>query len=224
MFCTNCGAQTEGATRFCTQCGKATVTASPPQKIPLTKLLSGSGAGTALLCFFLPWITVSCQGMPLSFSFSGWALAVGTTIEKQRIPGEPILFLVLLGAIALIPLSLLGSGRGRDEVRNLAIARAVASAAPTVLLLYKSAQWNNEVQRQAGGLLRLDFQPWFFLTILAFIVAGVGGFLELRERRGRIILHPMGQTHEPARVCSRCGSANAGNHGFCIECGERIAA
>ena len=121
MFCTRCGGRIEGAARFCVPCGQAlTAPSKPLQRTPLLKFLSGGGGGVAVLCFFLPWITVSCQGMPLSFSFSGWTLAVGTTIENQRIPGEPILFLVVLAAIALIPLSLLGSGRGREVVRKLA--------------------------------------------------------------------------------------------------------
>lgn len=225
MFCTACGVRIEGVSRFCVQCGQALTAAPKPlQRTSLPKFLSGGGAGVALLCFFLPWITVSCQGMPLSFSFSGWTLAVGTTIENQRVPGEPILFVVLLAAILLIPLSLVARGKTRNEVRNSLVLRGLTSAVPVVLLLYKAGQWNNQVQRQAGGLVRLDYQPWFFLTILAFIAAGIGGFLELRE--GRKI--PSGTTVAEAskvlRTCVRCGGGNPRSDMFCVECGERLTA
>lgn len=63
----------------------------------------GTGASVAVICFFLPWVLVSCGGQPVA-SISGWQLAAGGSIStgwgSQPIPSSPMLFLVLLAALA----------------------------------------------------------------------------------------------------------------------------
>lgn len=44
--------------------------------------------GLALICFFLPFVTVSCQGQKL-MTFSGIQLVTGTTIQEPQMFGPP---------------------------------------------------------------------------------------------------------------------------------------
>lgn len=51
-----------------------------------TKKISPVILGIALICFFLPWINVSCQGEKVG-TFTGIKLVTGTTIEQRGMFG-----------------------------------------------------------------------------------------------------------------------------------------
>jgi hypothetical protein len=78
--------------------------------------VSSSSAALAIVCFFLPWVMVSCSGQPL-LSLSGWDLAAGKTLEtgfgSEKMPGEPLMFLALLPGLAVFGLAYLTSVRGK---------------------------------------------------------------------------------------------------------------
>ena len=78
--------------------------------------ISASFAGLAILLFFLPWILVSCNGEEIAKP-SGWQLAAGYTIDmgfsSEKIDGEPILFLVIISALAVLGLAYLAFKRGK---------------------------------------------------------------------------------------------------------------
>ena len=65
------------------------------------KVISGPAAILILFLFFLPWVAVSCEGMPQS-ELSGLQLATDSSAG-----GDPIFFMVPLAA--LVSLLLLAS-------------------------------------------------------------------------------------------------------------------
>jgi hypothetical protein len=49
----------------------------------MKNFLSPAIYGVIILCFFLPWVSVSCQGQPI-VTFSGFQLAKGTTFDQPK--------------------------------------------------------------------------------------------------------------------------------------------
>jgi hypothetical protein len=67
------------------------------------KILSTSAALIVLICFFLPWVTVSCSEQEVA-TLSGYDLSVGTDIDlgvgTEEVDPDPIIFVVPLAAVA----------------------------------------------------------------------------------------------------------------------------
>jgi hypothetical protein len=127
----------------------------------------------SLLCFFLPFATVSCGDVKV-ISLTGQQMATGTTIETPQAfgPGEkkktdpnPFAAIALLCAATGVGLSLLG--------RKLAIAPALAGGAGAVSLFMVKATMDSELQRQGmgagAGMIQIAFENgyWFALALLA---------------------------------------------------------
>ncbi len=81
------------------------------------------------LCFFLPFVTVSCGGVK-AFTLTGQQLATGTTLtqpqpfgppQTQKLNGDPFAALAWAGALAGVALSLVG--------RKMAAATAITGGA-----------------------------------------------------------------------------------------------
>lgn len=108
--CPSCGTSSPVGHRFCMSCGSdltgqapdrpLSVAAAPPQH---TSVLSGAGLtplvkaqrfspamfGAILLCFLLPFITVSCRNFPSEVTFSGVDLIVGKVVDGQPFDALP---------------------------------------------------------------------------------------------------------------------------------------
>jgi hypothetical protein len=87
-------------------------------------------AGT-LLCFFLPFVTVSCQGMKI-YSFTGQQLATGTTMSQPQPFGPPKMQKVEPNAFAAVAFLCSAAGvvlclAGRKMLRGVAAAACVGS-------------------------------------------------------------------------------------------------
>ena len=74
--------------------------------------LSSSGAALAVLFFFLPWVSLSCNGQQIA-SFTGWQLANGASLgrDMQTLVGDRWLFLVLFAGIGVLVLAYLAYKR-----------------------------------------------------------------------------------------------------------------
>jgi len=145
MYCTYCGHQNVEGNKFCEACGKplaVTPVAPPsqPQVTPVTPVLPepakpgrpswlrrlpSIGGAIVVVCFFLPWMLVSCSvtmGGSLSGSaITGYEIATGNYSALQSLRGlgplfggrgtpqaeaNPLLFLIpMLGFIGLVSLN-----------------------------------------------------------------------------------------------------------------------
>ena len=127
-------------------------------------------AGSAL-CFFFPFVAVSCGGVQV-FSLTGQQLATGTTFlqpqpfgppQKQHINADPFAAVAGICAIAGVALSL----AGQKMVNGRAAAAAVGSAS----LLVMKSHLNSELQNQAGGMVQANYQTGYTLA-LVLLAAG----------------------------------------------------
>lgn len=194
------------------------------------------------LCFFLPFVTVSCGGMK-AFTLNGQQLATGTTLthpqpfgppQEQKIDADPFAAVAWLCAIAGIALSLAG--------RKLAAATAVSGGVGAVSLFIMRTRLDEQLQKQGQGMATASYESGFILAILLLLAGAAWNiylFLENKQIRERapaasgassnpITAHGLAggasrvtSGHSSStRVCSGCGQAMQADVRFCESCGK----
>ena len=137
--------------------------------------VGSSGAALAILCFFMPWILVSCGGQ--TTKVNGWDLASGTVIgsgfSAQQIEGKPILFLVLLAALAYFAFK---RGSLTPVMDGYGL---IALGAVPLLILFISFSGAKDQAAQQG--VYLEYQIGLWGVVIGYIAAIAGGVLNLRE-------------------------------------------
>jgi hypothetical protein len=122
----------------------------------------------SLLCFFLPFVTVSCGGQKI-FTLSGQQMATGTEItelgqhKSQRIDPHPFASVAALCALAGVALSLAGT--------RLAAVTAASGAAGAVSLGVMASRMETEIQRATQGMGQVNVEAGFILTLSLLIAA-----------------------------------------------------
>jgi hypothetical protein len=144
-------------------------------------------AGT-LLCFFLPFVTISCNGMKI-YSFTGQQLATGTTMSQPQMFGPPKTQKVEPNAFAAVAFLCSCAGVvlcivGRKMLRSIAVSASVGSAS----LLIMKVQLDHEIQKQGMGVAETNYQFGFFVALLLMVVsAGWCLYQVAREKRNEAL-------------------------------------
>jgi hypothetical protein len=134
-----------------------------------------------VLCFFLPFVTVSCQGMRV-FTLTGQQLATGTTIvqpsafgtpTKQRVSPDPFAAIAALSAVSGLMLSLVG----RRMLKSVATSGAVGTAGLAAMKVHLDYQ----IQKQSMGMGQNSYQAGYFIALLLMVVGAVWSFYRLRQ-------------------------------------------
>jgi hypothetical protein len=151
----------------------------------------GGAAAVALICFFMPWVTVSCNKQPIA-TLTGWQIAVGWTpavaagqsARPQAQGGDTVLLLVLFAAIACLVVAGLCFARIIAPRMGGIIAAAVAVLA--LILIMNKSMGNQASQTQQGISMAIEWQWGYFLTVLAYLGVLAGGVLNviLPDRAG----------------------------------------
>lgn len=131
--------------------------------------------GTSL-CFFLPFVTVSCGGIT-AFTLSGQQMVTGTTLtqpqpfgppQKQKLDGDPFAAIAALCAIAGIALSLIG--------KRMAVATASSGSIGALSLVIMRSRLEGQIQHQSQGLATVTYEAGFTLVTLLLIVSAIWNF------------------------------------------------
>lgn len=124
-----------------------------------------SAALIVLVCFFLPWVQVSCGGA--HDALSGFNLARD---------GSALLWLVPLLTLAVIAFSLLRAWNEQPKVAGL--LSAVSGAVIAFLM-------NRERLRahDSAGLISAQLTGWFWLSLIASLAIAATGIAALVRRR-----------------------------------------
>ena len=129
--------------------------------------------GLALLCFLLPFVTVSCSGQEV-VSFTGVQLVFGTTVpqaqmigppQMQSVDPEPLAVVSFLCCLAAFGLSFIKSRKGE-------IGTAALAGASFVALMMLKSTLEDEVAGKAMGALRVEYETGFWLVTLLVLGAG----------------------------------------------------
>ncbi len=149
------------------------------------KVISGPAAVLIIVLFFLPWVTVSCDGIPMG-EFSGYHLATGTAPEGSedvftggQIDGDPILFAIPL--IGLVTLVLLGITIWKSSFEtNAGWGQIIASFLGLLIL---GLEWM-QLRSQGNGVFDIVIQPALWGTVATLVAIGGGAVFDL-VRAGR---------------------------------------
>lgn len=135
------------------------------------------------LCFFLPFVTVSCGGVK-AFTLTGQQLATGTTLtqpqpfgppQTQKVDPDPFAAAAALCALTGIVLSLIG--------RRIASATAISGGVGTVSLLIMRSRLDGQLQTQGEGMAKAAYKTGFtFATLLLVAGAAWNIYLFLTRR------------------------------------------
>jgi hypothetical protein len=152
------------------------------------KGITRSGFGVIILCFFFPFVTLSCQNQDLA-ALSGLQLSIGTTINPpymyssygmaaRHIPGEPLAFLSLTAAIAGLMISFL-----LKKYRKELIATTAAGALGALFLLLLKSKIDGDILQQGQGI-QARYSGWFWLAFLLFAAtSGLNAWHLNKEKR-----------------------------------------
>lgn len=156
--------------------------------------IPGPGALLVLLAFFLPWVSVGCEGL-LTVEGSGYNLASGNMFTEldsllggSNVPIDPGMFTILwaIPVVAVVALALvLWTMRQPDKERTTAIGHIVAGALGVAALAYiwlqSSSGSESELSALAGELVQFKYGLW--LTVAGLLIIVIGGILSFLAAR-----------------------------------------
>jgi hypothetical protein len=152
-------------------------------KLTKSHRIIGPSAGASLLCFFLPWVLVSCEGQPVA-SFSGFQLAFGGQINSPAgvIPlnASPDLLLVLLGIVAILGMIVLVYQGRMIAARTTRFITGIVGL-NLVILLWRMLTAGSSASSQGGPTVEVSLQLGYWITLLAH---GAMGYALWQEWRG----------------------------------------
>jgi hypothetical protein len=166
----------------------------------------------ALICFFLPFATVSCTAQNADIAtLSGIQLVTGTEInadssssrgvgggQAQRVDREPLAVLALLAVVV-------GLGLALWHTRVGAVAAGVAGIAAIAVLLALKSKIDHDVATSGQGLFTVRYQIGFYAVLLLCAGAAVFNLLLLRN------VAPTGQMTEPVSTDSPLPTESSGH-------------
>lgn len=196
MFCHKCGTQNLDTAKYCIQCGtellrvpEAASSAGPAVSLGGWVArqrargwpISGACAVLVLICFFLPWISVSC-GSEQILEVSGQELAAGFTFFGEKAPGQPVLWLTLLAALICLIIAGAAYSKGRMS-RGGAVGQILLTAVGLIamLVVYLNLRPQpSESDEWLEGLVTLSTEIGLWGTFLGYLGIVAGAILDLR--------------------------------------------
>jgi hypothetical protein len=123
--------------------------------------------GFSLLCFTLPFVSVSCNNQKISIT--GLEMVTGTTIQRQRLDPQPFAVLAVLATAVALALTF-ADQYGKPKVIGILAALAA------VFLLVTKSQLDSQLARN-GGFVQANWEIGFWLAVISDAVAVAIQFL-----------------------------------------------
>jgi hypothetical protein len=156
---------------------------SAGQKVSLSAALFGT------LCFFLPWVEVSCMGMRKTAS--GPQLA-----SDANLPEVWLVLLAMLSAAGIVALQIMGRKARTPLDKLLSLLTVGAGILPLVICLVEGIRFSNEISKMKNGDSygfgrvigsaienSVSYEFGGILTIVCALCLIIGGFLHLADAR-----------------------------------------
>lgn len=180
------------------------------------------------ILFVMPWVKVSCAGVPVA-ELSGVDLAAGTEVgdpisgqQRRAVPAD-----WRAGAAALVVLAALPAALLPTRPRNALLALLGVAGAALLLLLLVAVK--AEARRAAAGPLSVDMQWPFWVSLVALLGAALlCGSQPLSGPKAPVRRLPRAAPPRApapeggAAFCGQCGAPRAPGAAFCGGCGRRL--
>jgi len=171
----------------------------------LIKKNSPAFYGIILICFFLPFVNLSCSGQTI-MSLSGFQLITGTEVKQpnmfgqdmleqdnmadkksEEIEAQPMALFAFLAALVALLVSLI-------KKKSVTIINVVMSTLGFIfLLLLKFSIDGDSALNSAGqGVISLDYQFGYWFSFLLFLAGAVLSWMIFSEKTPKEI-----KTSEP---------------------------
>ena len=147
------------------------------------RILSPLGV-VIVVCFFLPWLTVSCGTVPVIDEASGMELANPFVIAGERYDGAGELYLVLAGGI-LVALAGLAFWVKRSALASTVCLLCGLAVVVFPLLLYQRMQAGLSEDEFAGGFINVVWEGGFWGSIIAGALTVVAALVSYGYPPGR---------------------------------------
>lgn len=197
-FCSHCGASLDG-----TQTRAETIIPQAPNdsnEIDRRCFLTPSGAGIAAICFFLPWVKLSCAEK----TFSG-----------ADIGG--IFWIVFIAALTILGFFFFFKANKRiDMIKPAVVISAVVALG---ILIWKFFELQSGVKTDFGRVtakdIGMEIQFGAVGTVIGFIISYIGSlFTDSKPLSIRTVPAPRANS-----FCGNCGARMGPADIFCPECG-----
>jgi len=142
--------------------------------------VASPGAIVVLVCFFLPWVFVSCYGQPIA-QFSGYELAAGPMIQgpfggAERADPTPILFGVPAVGLAVLAFAFMTTQRRRTNLLDK-IGTPAFGLLTIVAMIFGFLSDADGLQELAQQGISIEFRIGFWGTLLGLLAVTMGGIL-----------------------------------------------
>jgi multisubunit Na+/H+ antiporter MnhB subunit len=145
------------------------------------RIISSSAAFVVLVCFFLPWISVSCSEQEIA-TLSGYDLVAGTDIDlgvgTEEVEPDLIFLAVPLAALVVLGLVLISA----LDVFPGSLVAAGQVAASSIGLLVLAFKWL-EARSDSSDVSFVSFSPEIGVwgVVIGLIAIIIGAILSLFE-------------------------------------------
>ncbi len=163
-----------------------------------------------LICFSLPFVSISCGQMELTVN--GYQLATGATVDGQQIDAEPLAMIALLAAIIGLVCGFLWNRSARLAA---AVMGVIGFLSVLALRIQIGVQVHQEAVREGlQGLISTKFGAGFFMPLILFLAAAGANALFMKQ----------GETVQPSQeyFCPQCGAKIGAGEAFCGQCGTNL--
>jgi hypothetical protein len=138
--------------------------------------------GISLLCFILPFVTLSCGGHEIT-TLSGVQLAIGTTVQEPQVFGPPQKTAVDPDPFASLAVLCAVFGIFFGFVSKSPLPPAISGALGAMSLLLMKAHLTDQILKRSQGILLVSYESGFTLVLLLLAAAGGwNGYLLLQTR------------------------------------------
>lgn len=133
------------------------------------RCISPSLFGIILLCFFFPFVTITCGGKSTGaeVQLTGMQLATGWSADKHKEDPNPL-------AIGALVLAVAGVGLGFWQHRSGAVASSIVGGMGVVCLLILKTLFDTGVAKEGEGMLSTSWESGFVISLVLF--AGACGY------------------------------------------------
>jgi cytochrome b subunit of formate dehydrogenase len=131
----------------------------------LLRQINTSAAAIVLICFFLPWVQVSCGGAKDSLS--------GFDLSRE---GPDLLWLIPMLVGALVVSSLIRFGK--EENKTIAFARTMCGVFSALLMNRERLRAHDH-----SALIAAQLTGWFWLGLISAVAVAVTGIAMLLRRQ-----------------------------------------